>query len=407
MRGWGHPSAIVLVLFGGCTTWCKQARVLGELKEEGSGSVEERNEVGDRGGSQHEEWNEFNDDRAIEFKKSAHGECTVVAAAAIASQIAIAGLLLDNINHTHWTARALFFLSLTFALIAVLYSNLQQRILGRLLTPQDIRQWIRGPGKSCNPHNYVKPSRIQDFGSDIERSCFTPSITSVIIISTPRVLISSSLGLLFIALGIYLGHLSLLNLDPDAKPNNTGIIFLLYVIGLAVYGSGYIASQFFNDDENFSESDIVHGYLKKWTASGSGRNQLAAWEIEPIFVGNRVQFRSMTDNEEQDDRGSTNSNRQIISRSGGSEHLTGDHMHLPPLPPSNGSSRQSTAPTVPSSSSSSLRQQGNIAANRSTDNINAASMTQGQGVPSFPQTQSEAVPVLTQLQKQQRRTSIA
>ncbi|TGO42753.1 hypothetical protein BHYA_0005g00180 [Botrytis hyacinthi] len=114
---WYGTGALSLNIYGSRTVWHLQAQVIGGLQDED----------------------------AIEFKKMACDECTMIAvASAIVAQIAITGLSLDSLNKTHWMAKSCFVMSLTFSLASVYYSLTQQRILGRLIRAKDVRHWIRG-----------------------------------------------------------------------------------------------------------------------------------------------------------------------------------------------------------------------------------------------------------------------
>jgi hypothetical protein len=86
---------------------------------------------------------------------------------------------------------------------------------------------------------------MDNFQLDIIESCFTPSEASVITISAPQMLLSASLLMLLIALGIYLGFLWTRSLDQSAGINDSRSVFITYVVGLAVSGFVYSISQLF------------------------------------------------------------------------------------------------------------------------------------------------------------------
>jgi hypothetical protein len=225
-------------------------------------------------------------------------------------------LFLNFLSQTHWVARAFFVLSLTFALMATYYATTQQRTLGRLLKAKEVRFWIRGGNRQseaaravpsfdeiirklrrsrgveagevharprtspiqvtsltefssrvvCDvrfdfrlsePDEYVRDrSNMDRFKKDLIRCCFTPSAASVIIISAPQMLLSASLLMLLIALGIYLGFRTR-SLGQTAGINDSRNIFIIYVVGLAISGFVYNISQLFQDVENRSERQIV------------------------------------------------------------------------------------------------------------------------------------------------------
>ncbi|THV51366.1 hypothetical protein BGAL_0113g00110 [Botrytis galanthina] len=224
----GYGIVALLNVYGSHPVWLLQAQIIGELQDED----------------------------ALAFKKMACDECTMIAvAAAIVAQIAITGLSLDSLSKTHWTAKSCFVISLTFALVSVYYSVTQQRILGRLIKAKDVRHWIRGRKHafnrilsmevgikldSCEPDDYSPDDLdIRKFRRDFQRQCFIPSPLSVMTLSAPRKLLSGSLILFIIGLGIYLGQYWVHELDHDRPATDSRNVFILYFIGLYLSGAGF------------------------------------------------------------------------------------------------------------------------------------------------------------------------
>ncbi|KAF7930567.1 uncharacterized protein EAE98_004967 [Botrytis deweyae] len=227
-------SAIPLFVFGSRTTWCMQAKVLGELKE---GQDRPDNS------------------RATEFKNSTLAECNMVAvAAAVVAQIAVTGLSLELSNQAYCLTKTSFVPSLIFAILAVFYVSCLQRRFNRLLTGEDIRRWIRGSSRKPGAKRWV-----WSVDEEIKARCFIPSASSVITASAPQLLLSISLTMLVIALGVYLGNFG------TAEPSNTKFVFALYIIGLVFFGGAYSMAQYFDIEEICSEIDIINGYLTGWS----------------------------------------------------------------------------------------------------------------------------------------------
>ncbi|KAF7909882.1 uncharacterized protein EAF01_003600 [Botrytis porri] len=264
---WYGIGAISLKMYGSRTVWLLQAQIIGELQDED----------------------------AIAFKKMACDECTMIAvAAAIVAQIAITGLSLDSLNKTHWTAKSCFVMSLTFALVSVYYSVTQQRILGRLLKAKDVRHWIRGRKQAvnrilsmevgfkldpCEPDDYSPEDLdIRDLKRDFERQCFLPSPLSVITLSAPQTLLSGSLCLLLIGLGIYLGKFWIHELDPTEQATDSRNVFILYFIGLYFSGCMYVVLGWFHGMDKRSETEIIDGYMNAYLASHPG--VLSRWDVD-------------------------------------------------------------------------------------------------------------------------------
>lgn len=214
--------------------------------------------------------------------------------AAIVAQIAITGLSLDSLSKTHWTAKSCFVMSLTFALVSVYYSVTQQRILGRLIKAKDVRHWIRGRKHAlnrilsmevgikldpCEPDDYSPDDLdIRKFRRDFQRQCFIPSPLSVITLSAPRKLLSGSLILFVIGLGIYLGQYWVHELDPERPATDSRNVFILYFIGLYLSGIMYALLGNFHDNDKHSMSEIIDGYMNAYLASHP--DVLSRWNVD-------------------------------------------------------------------------------------------------------------------------------
>ncbi|APA10841.1 hypothetical protein sscle_07g056110 [Sclerotinia sclerotiorum 1980 UF-70] len=286
---WYGIGSISLQIYGNRTIWLLQARIIGQLQDED----------------------------ALAFKKMACDECTMIAvAAAIVAQIAITGLSLESLNQTHWIAKSSFVMSLTFALVAVYYSVAQQRILGRLIKAKDVRNWIRGRKQAinrifsieigleldpCEPDEYTpRISDVREFKKDFERQCFIPSPLSVITLSAPQMLLSGSLCLLLIALGIYLGKFWIRKLDSTESSTDARNVFIFYFIGLYLSGGMYVVLGWFHSKEERSESEIIDGYLHEYLANHP--DALSRWNFDSHWQfrnGILRRISSSTDTEER------------------------------------------------------------------------------------------------------------
>ncbi|KAL5315622.1 hypothetical protein ACEPPN_016491 [Leptodophora sp. 'Broadleaf-Isolate-01'] len=154
----------------------------------------------------------------MDFKTSTQNESNIVTVAStILAQIAITAFSLPNLSDTHWVARGFFTFSLVSSIIAVYYASNQYRILGRFLTAEDIKSWIRN-------------DRDDD-------GRYLPSPAAVLTISAPNMLLGASLNSFLIGLGVYLGFVWTKNLDEIAGKGGSLAVFITYVAGLAIcYG---------------------------------------------------------------------------------------------------------------------------------------------------------------------------
>jgi hypothetical protein len=137
--------------------------------------------------------------------------------------------------------------------------------------------------QSSDPDEYAPElSNSEDFKSDIIQHCFTPSAASVLTISAPQMLLSGSLAMPLIALGIYFGFLWTRSLDQNAGPNDSRNVFITYLTGLAVSGLVYNISQLFQDGEKRSERQIVQGYLKEYVTGQP--NAVSRWGVDAQLI---------------------------------------------------------------------------------------------------------------------------
>jgi hypothetical protein len=104
--------------------------------------------------------------------------------------------------------------------MAVYYATRQYRILGRCLRAGQVKNWIKGR----------------------ERASDLPSAASVLTVSAPNMLLSSSLNSFLVGLGVYLGFTWTRSLDEVTGTRGSRAVFIFYVVGLAVCYGVYAAS---------------------------------------------------------------------------------------------------------------------------------------------------------------------
>ena len=263
------PSGLVLQIFGNRSTWRTEAHVLGRV----------------------------DDGEAMQFKKSVQDDCTMISVAvspisteikaalirgkaAIVAQIAITGLSLNNLSRTHWVARAFLLYSLISSLMAVYYATTQQRIMGRLFKPSQVRGWIRGQmpprmnistwtvihgNSKPDPEYYEPQGRDRDeIIADVIKKCFKPSVTAVIAISAPQLLLSSSLVSLLLGVGVYFGFVWTRNLDTDAGLNDSRNVEITYIITVVVCFLVYSVSRLIVDGNTMPEHTIHYENLRSY-----------------------------------------------------------------------------------------------------------------------------------------------
>lgn len=93
-------------------------------------------------------------------------------------------------------------------------------------------------------------------------------------------LLSSSLVMLLVALGIYLGFLWTRNLDGNAGTNASRNVFITYITGLVVSALVYNISSLFQDGEKRSEREIIEAYVYEYVSSHP--DTVSKWGVELV-----------------------------------------------------------------------------------------------------------------------------
>jgi len=317
IRVFRWESVVPLFLFGNRTSWRLQARILGELRDEDalafkSSVIKQCTAV------------------ALSVSIPLTQVLNFVThelQATIIAQIATTFLSIKYLSQSYWIARSCFVLSRTFAVMTLYYAIRQQHSLGRLLQAKDVRLWIRGGNQgaatgrleqlldrtirrlpldtlpqwlrpnylqarfpllassftavsfslrdmlpfsdfsSSGPDDYAPDlSRTKDIKSDVIYHCFTPSATSVIAISGPQMMLTSSFVMLVTAFAIYFGCLWTCNLDLHAGKNDNRKVSNTYMMGLGVGWLVFTLSQLYPDNDKRSKRQVLEGYLEDYLA---------------------------------------------------------------------------------------------------------------------------------------------
>ncbi|KAH7117905.1 hypothetical protein B0J11DRAFT_509599 [Dendryphion nanum] len=114
--------------------------------------------------------------------------------------------------------------------------------------------------KDFNPHH----SSVTTLKRDLRRQCFTPSVASVISLSAPQILLSTSLISLIIALGIYLGSTWLRNPVGGANRYADRNVFITFLVGLGTCVLVYSISRIIQDRDHRGVSKILDDYIDDW-----------------------------------------------------------------------------------------------------------------------------------------------
>jgi hypothetical protein len=180
--------------------------------------------------------------------------------------------------------------------MAVYYATTQQRIVGRLLRPAQIRGWIRGSlsqtkedsGRKytalCDPEDY-RPTLLNHF-NDVKSRCFTPSVASVITLSAPQLLLTCSLISLLLAIGVYSGYIWTRNLDTATGSSGGRNIMIVYLISVVACIFVYSISRLIQDNDPRTEEKIIHDYLQEYMKKHS--DIVETWTRNPMISTEHV-----------------------------------------------------------------------------------------------------------------------
>ena len=162
------------------------------------------------------------------------------------AQVAISGLGLENLNQTHWIARTFFLASILSGCASVYYAMKQVRLLGMLICPNDVKEWLRAPPKkiACVYKNY-------------------PSLRAVLILDTPRWLVGMAAIFFVIGLSIYVAFLYINNVGPQAGPEDTRNMLISYYAFLPICMAIYSKAELF---DAYAEPELTRAILEKYNA---------------------------------------------------------------------------------------------------------------------------------------------
>ena len=175
--------------------------------------------------------------------------------------------------------------------MVVYYACGQQRIMGRLLYPQQIRAWIRAfPFSDFFSHKKLdEVSEIEVLAKSLGKSYrgnsqrkidwqhfrpFLPGVASIIIVSAPELLLSASLNSFLVGLGVYLGFIWTRNLDLLAGANDSRDVFIVYIVSIALCYIVYsLASSVQNDQEVTAPIQVLFESLERFKKKAHSKFQ--------------------------------------------------------------------------------------------------------------------------------------
>ena len=203
---------------------------------------------------------------------------------AIITAVAVTALGLPELSQSHWVARAFWISSLVTALLAVYYAGNLVWTVGRLFSGSEIRGWIRGSDQG------ILDSLSGEQRGPSPLQMLAPSLSSVLTVSAPGLLLSMSVLFLLLGFGIYLGFVWTRALDTESGTGDSRSVFIVYLVVLAVF---YLM---------YSLSDIVQDYGTGVTVGDIIKKSVENLQTEwPKFVEAREE-RNRREQEERDSK---------------------------------------------------------------------------------------------------------
>jgi hypothetical protein len=140
------------------------------------------------------------------------------------------------------------------ALLAVHHAGNLVWKVGCLFSGRQVRAWIRGSDK-----NILDAIDSNDNETSILRS-LTPTLSSVLTISAPGVLLSAAILFLLLGFGIYLGCVWTRALDADAGVRDSRNVFVVYLVVLAIC---YCIYTLWDIVQDYGTDVTVRGAIKR------------------------------------------------------------------------------------------------------------------------------------------------
>ncbi|KAF2716045.1 hypothetical protein K431DRAFT_236252 [Polychaeton citri CBS 116435] len=180
------------------------------------------------------------DSDVMEIRDSYVESFKMVSVGALLAQIPVSAFALPALDQTHYFARGCFVLAMITSLFAVFFTCLQQRTLGFLFRPIQVRAWLSN-GRRYTNHK----------GDCV----FQSSYSSHQFLQAPYELLGMSITLFILAFSIYLGSALTRHIKLNVKPNgeetgNLGVLIAFLVCGafaLCMFGQLLGAKDLEND----------------------------------------------------------------------------------------------------------------------------------------------------------------
>jgi hypothetical protein len=119
--------------------------------------------------------------------------------------------------------------------------------------------------RRSDPEHY-RPlqSDLTGITDDLMKSCFTPSVASVVTMSAPQILLSSSLFTLILGIGVYFGFIWTRHIDMYAQDGGNRNVMAMFLASTIFCFMVYSLSRVTQDNDTSTEKMILLDYINDY-----------------------------------------------------------------------------------------------------------------------------------------------
>jgi len=174
------------------------------------------------------------------------------------AQVALTSMVLPVLSQMHWIVSATFVLSLVAGVASVYFAVISQKIVGSLLSPGDLRDWLSIPIEHEVPllmghlenHTQLRnikrmreesssrlepkmPAGLENIQAGGLVTSLVPretSVSAVLVLGSSSILLGMSLSAFLLAMGLYLLFVWTKNLEPLATQYDFRNVVIFFIV---------------------------------------------------------------------------------------------------------------------------------------------------------------------------------
>ncbi|OCL09517.1 hypothetical protein AOQ84DRAFT_388114 [Glonium stellatum] len=160
--------------------------------------------------------NEGTDAQIEAFRASQLSVCGMIAIiGALVAQAGLSALQLPQLEKVHYVARGVFIMSLVMSLLAVFFAGHQQSSFGRATETAAVRAWLSSGTR---------------YDESLGKTVLRSSMVSHMILHAPFEVVTMSIVLFVVGLGVYLGSGWTGNLDLNTGGNGNRAVLIAFIV---------------------------------------------------------------------------------------------------------------------------------------------------------------------------------